>query len=976
MKVFRDLRHNEARPGTASPAPVFAWLCGSVRPTLLVAAVGLAVSAIAWISTAELQNQKAEAEFQGAARNQLLLLQEGFTDFDDVIRIYSGFIEGAGGAIDRDRLDQFASPLLLEYKGISNFAWVRRVLRANRPMFEAAARRELGDFQIAEPSAPRPRAAQADQTEYYPILYALPRTADQVLVGADLRSDPARRAVLDQARDSGELVVSGVLTLLSERTERGVIAVKPIYGNGPRPNSIDERRQNLVGWALAAFRFGEMIEGILKRLTSPTGFHVYVYRVGASDNELPIYVHTSRKANIPALPLGLKDVEAKSCLTGMLTIDHQSWTAVLVPALRPTPGLWRPQALAAFAAGVVLSFLAAGFVLYAGRHRQRENLLASEARALADHLSTIFDSVNDAIFASDPETGKFIAVNQPGNDMFGYMSGELVDRDIAQLSSGVPPYTKSAALEWFTKARSSGPQHFEWQAKRKDGSLFWVEISLRVASFAAGPVGLAVLRDVTERKRTSEKIAQMTSYDPLTGLMNRRVFVEALDQAIARARQDAEGFAVLYLDLDHFKDVNDTLGHPAGDLLLQAVAKRLRASVRAVDTIARFGGDEFAVILTDIGESAGVVPVAERILRAVGKPITIQEVAVAASKAADRILSAVSEPFSIQGNEIHSGVSVGIAVYGSDAPDAEILLSHADVALYRAKSEGGGAYRFFTDAMDTEVRARVGLGNELREAIAADQFFLMYQPQVDIDTGRIVGLEALVRWNHPVLGSIGPGKFIPEAERSGLIVSLGRWVIREACRQAKIWLDAGIAPPQVAVNLSGVQFKSPLDLERNIAAQLAETGLPARLLELELTESVLMDVSREHNDVLLRLRGSGHRIAIDDFGSGYSSLDYLRRYPVDRIKIAQSFTADIGKVAGSDAIVRAALGLARELKIEVVVEGVETAAQLALLKAWGCQIVQGYYFAKPLPVGDVTPLLRAGTITPARDEPVEVTALT
>jgi EAL domain-containing protein (putative c-di-GMP-specific phosphodiesterase class I) len=292
------------------------------------------------------------------------------------------------------------------------------------------------------------------------------------------------------------------------------------------------------------------------------------------------------------------------------------------------------------------------------------------------------------------------------------------------------------------------------------------------------------------------------------------------------------------------------------------------------------------------------------------------------------------------------------------------MLSRADVALYRAKSEHRGTYHFFTDGMDAEVRARVILTAELHDAIVSNQLFLVYQPQVDADNGRIVGLEALVRWHHPTLGIIGPDKFIPDSERSGLIVQLGRWVLSEACRQTRKWCDARIAPPLVAVNLSGIQLKAAHELERDIGFAVSESEVPPRLIELELTETVLMEASRGRNDMLLRLRKAGHRIAIDDFGSGYSSLEYLRRYPVDRIKIAQRFVSGIGIEPGDDAIVRAALGLARELNTEVVVEGVETLAQLDLLRTWGARTMQGYYFARPLPVAEVTELLRSGKVTP------------
>ena len=377
---------------------------------------------------------------------------------------------------------------------------------------------------------------------------------------------------------------------------------------------------------------------------------------------------------------------------------------------------------------------------------------------------------------------------------------------------------------------------------------------------------MSMVRDISERKLAEQRTAGMARYDHLTGLVNRVVFVDLLHQAISRASRDAHGFAVLYLDLDHFKDVNDTLGHPVGDCLLRVAAERLRASVRETDTVARFGGDEFAVLAEEIRDPADLTVLADRILRAIG------------------------EPFVIDGNEIHSGASVGIAVYGPDSARRRdtvvVMRTWHCIAPRRTGAAPTGSL-----PMPWTPRSARGSPSaaELREAIAREQFFLMYQPQVEIDTGRIVGLEALVRWRHPTKGIVGPGRFIPAAERNGLIVPLGRWVMRDACRQARQWLDAGIAPPLIAVNLSGMQFKMPLELERDIAATVAEFGLPPRLLELELTESVLMDASRDHNDVLLRLREKGHRIAIDDFGSGYSSLDYLRRYPVDRIKIAQTF---------------------------------------------------------------------------------------
>ncbi len=445
-----------------------------------------------------------------------------------------------------------------------------------------------------------------------------------------------------------------------------------------------------------------------------------------------------------------------------------------------------------------------------------------------------------------------------------------------------------------------------------------------------------------ELRRTEAQILHLVRNDMLTGLPNRRAFVEGLQQAIARARRGGSGLAVLYLDLDHFKDVNDTNGHPVGDLLLKSIAERLRAVVRETDVVARLGGDEFAIVATDVDEPAAITTIA------------------------DKVMGIFGEPFTIQGNEIRSGTTIGISIYGPQAPDPETLLSQADVALYRAKSEGRGTYRFFSQDMEAEVRHRVTMAAELRTAIAERQFFLLYQPQVEVENGRIVGVEALLRWRHPTRGIIEPAAFVAIAERNGLIVPVEQLVLREACRQARQWLDAGLRLPLMAVNLSGVQFKSALEVESDVVRILSETGLPPSLLELELTESVFMEASQDQSDVLVRLREAGLRIAIDDFGTGYSSLDYLRRFPVDRIKVAQTFVKSIESETGSAVIVRAALGLARELNLRAIVEGVENEAQLELLKSWGCHEVQGYYFARPQSAEDMTEFLRAGYIQPAR----------
>ncbi|MEO8483190.1 MAG: EAL domain-containing protein, partial [Acidobacteriota bacterium] len=557
-------------------------------------------------------------------------------------------------------------------------------------------------------------------------------------------------------------------------------------------------------------------------------------------------------------------------------------------------------------------------------------------------LTSQMETSPDGIIVVD-SLGKIISVNRRFADLWHFTPDHLLGADAGPILESIASGTKDreSFLERVRHLSAHADMSSRDDIETTDGR--FIERHSSVLRTPAGQVLGRVwyFRDMTKHRQSEADMLYTTRHDGLTGLANRLVFVDAIRQAAARTTRGEDSFAVLYLDLDHFKDVNDTLGHPIGDHLLRTVAQRLQAAARTTDTVARFGGDEFAVITPDISQP------------------------VDAAVVADRLVKTLREPFMIQGNEIRIGATIGIAVAGAEDGDPEKLLAHADVALHRAKSEARGAYCFFTDAMDVEVRTRVTLLAELGKAIAANEMFLLYQPQIELDTGRITGIEALVRWRHPVRGVLTPDIFIPAAEESGLIVGLGEWVLREACQQGKRWLDAGIPPISIGVNVSAAQFKAALELETSIIAVLADTQLPVSQLELELTETVLMVASREYGGVLTRLRAHGIRLAIDDFGTGYSSLDYLRRFPADRIKIAQAFVAQLPIGTGSEAIVKATIGLARELGIAVIAEGVSSLEQLDVLKRWGCRAAQGFYFAEPLAADAIEPLLRAGIILPS-----------
>ena len=557
-----------------------------------------------------------------------------------------------------------------------------------------------------------------------------------------------------------------------------------------------------------------------------------------------------------------------------------------------------------------------------------------------NRFQTIFDAVNDGIFISDPATGRFIDINEPGCRMFGYSRADILGRGVNTLSSGIHPYTQDVAVELNEKARLGEPQIFEWQCKTKVGVLFWTEISLSYVEFAHAPAIVAIIRDISERKRLDAEIVYMAQHDVLTGLANRSMFTGALDKAIVQSFRTGKKFAILCLDLDHFKDVNDTRGHHTGDRLLRLVAERLKAQVRVDEPVARLGGDEFAVLLGDLREP--------------------DEIAALAS----RLILSISKPFLIDDHAAHVSASIGVAIYGEDATDAETMLSHADIALYRAKSEGRQTYQFFSEAMNEEVRSRVRLTDELRFAISNGELFLAYQPQVRVQGARIIGVEALVRWRHPCRGLLMPASFMPVAENSGLVGGIDLWVLREACRQGRKWIDAGIMFGTMSVNLSSAQFRVPCQLEKTILAILAETGLPPHVLELEITETTLIGLSSQHGEMIQRLRRAGVRFSLDDFGTGYSSLNYLRQFAVDRIKIAQQFISEVATSAEAASIVKMILGLSRDFDNEVIAEGVETSEQLDLLQKWDCRDVQGFYFAPPMSADAIAPLLSAGVITP------------
>lgn len=544
-------------------------------------------------------------------------------------------------------------------------------------------------------------------------------------------------------------------------------------------------------------------------------------------------------------------------------------------------------------------------------------------------MTAIVEAMPSMVFVKRADDHSYVLLNRAGEKMLGRPRAEVIGKTDADFHDA-----ELAALyvERDREVLESGEVRVieEDHVPRKDGGMAILrtkKIALRNAEGQAEYL-LGVSEDIAERKRAEAQIARLAHYDPLTELPNRVLFQRHLSEALARRARKGDQLAVHFIDLDRFKTVNDTLGHPLGDELLRVAAERLRGCVREGDTVARLGGDEFAVVQAGLSDMTG------------------------ATRLAERIVEAMSAPFDLQGHQVVIGASVGVAAAPSDGEDADELLKKADMALYRAKADGRGAFHFFERAMDEQLQARRALELDLRRALTAGEFELYYQPLYNLGDERVTGCEALLRWRHPDRGMVSPADFIPLAEEIGLIVPLGDWVLRTACAEAARWPDH----VRLAVNLSPAQFRDR-GLVRTVVSALAASGLPAERLELEITESVLLQDSAANMSMLHDLKALGVRISMDDFGTGYSSLSYLRSFPFDKIKIDQTFVRDILEDSDAMAIIKAVLDLGSSMGIVTTAEGVETLEQLNALRGQGCAEIQGYFISRPAPASEIAKLL-------------------
>jgi diguanylate cyclase (GGDEF)-like protein/PAS domain S-box-containing protein len=529
------------------------------------------------------------------------------------------------------------------------------------------------------------------------------------------------------------------------------------------------------------------------------------------------------------------------------------------------------------------------------------------------------------------QDGRFKYVNPYLTRLLGYSAEEMID-GMGPLDVVAPELHAFVVDQMRASAAGANGHYYEISVVRKDGSVFPAMVYGAPSSFDGRPASVGTLLDISAQKAAENRIRELADYDVLTGLPNRRLLRERFVLLLAAAEREKSEIAVIFLDLDHFKRVNDSLGHSVGDELLVEVARRLDTVVRRIDTVARLGGDEFIFAMPGFHTAA-------------------------AAEVARRIIDVFARPFEVAGHELTVTPSLGISIYPHDGQDLETLLKNADTAMYRAKEIGRNTFQFYATEMNTATLDRLLMESNLRRALVQGEFILQYQPLVNLRSGLVIGVEALIRWQHPELGTIMPDNFIHVAEETGLINPIGDWVLCEACRQAKAWCDEGLPSLVVAVNVAPVQFRQPGFVEM-VAGALAASGLEASLLELELTERTVMHDADINLGTLSALHRMGVELSLDDFGTGYSSLAYLKRFPVGKLKIDRSFVNDLETDPDDWAIASTIVSMGRSLRMTVLAEGVETAEQLAQLRKMGCDMAQGYYFSRPTSAAGIAEILR------------------
>jgi diguanylate cyclase (GGDEF)-like protein/PAS domain S-box-containing protein len=872
-------------------------------PLVLSAAAFIAIylQADRWENNQQLQTFRLKAQQTGD------LLQAQFSEHERFIYAMAKALNDPRRSINAEDFGNLAHGYLDQRPELMSMAWLTPVAGNERSAFEAWARQHVApDYAIRERN-PAGDFLLSNQRERYFVSTFIEPEASRRYLGLDFLHDPQRRAALERAIQSGQPTATAPLQLIPGSPSTGLLLLQTVYP----PSS----HRQAVGSLLISMQFDAYLNQALKRSEFPH----FLLRFEDTDDDGPHRL--------------VQDTLQRDVAPGDFQRQLHFGGRIYELTLAPTPAYLQQQrgwqSWTVLTCGLLLSGLLGTLMMLISGERARIQAevkdSTSRLRQREARLQAILNKAADAILTID-SNGALMSANAAAGRLFGYAPEKMATLPLDKL---IPVGVGEAAgldATGLLRMIACGVTHeYELPGWRSDGSEFPLAMSVSEVELPDEHLFVAILHDLTEQHLAQERIHRLAHHDTLTGLANRLSLNLRLEQLLAQTRRSGGMAAVLFIDLDHFKKINDTHGHATGDMLLIAVSQRLQELLREVDTIARLGGDEF-IVVTD-----GAVTPDE------------------ASNIAVRIVDALTAPYHLNGKTVHSGASVGVAMFPTDGEDAGTLMRHADTAMYAAKSEGRGNFQFFSEAMNSATHERLMLENRLWQALEQNEFELYLQPQIELATQRIIGAEALLRWHHPELGMVGPDRFIPIAEESGLIIPLGDWVLQRACTLLHAWRAPGLSHLRLAVNLSARQCHGP-GLLPHLDRMLHSHGIDPALLELEITESAAMQDPERSRALLIELRSRGIKVAIDDFGTGYSSLSYLKLFEIDRIKIDRGFVKDIESDPNDAVIVAATIALAHSLGLEVIAEGVETEAQRDFLRAKLCDEAQGYLFARPLPV--------------------------
>ena len=844
--------------------------------------------------------------------------------------------------VDQQAFQRFALPMF-NIPGIRSFSWVPRVKASERLAFEQRERLHKGQaFSIKELDSNGNLLSAAPRPFYFPLLHAIPDNVERHLLGYDMYHIDSYARLIDIACATTLPSSSSIAKAITppestpEVLNNVLLISLPVYRDELIPATHEARQEKLIGMVATTLDIETLFSASNLIVHRTTDFYVALFdymrpegrQLLASWNEsIPDFARLAGEdlEHIEEFDLGgqimtLK-VRASDSWLEANRVRRLDW-------VRPIGGLL--TLLLLLPLWLLLKHSAQVSQLKLDLQDDAEQ--RRRAESWADKLHLAVEQSPASVFIADLDQ-RIEYVNEIFVETSGYPKEEVLGKTTHMLR---PANLDAAPYEsMWESARRGERWQGELQTQRRDGSLFWERMLVSPLKDATGKVSSCVFikEDITEREETRRRIEQLAYHDALTGLPNRLLLRDRFSQVQALAHRMHSRVALMYLDLDRFKTINDSLGHPVGDDLLKAVVARLKGCVRESDTISRQGGDEFIVLLGDVRDGE------------------------AASRVADKIHQRMADPIEVQGHLLSTSFSIGVALYPDDGDDFDILLKKADTAMYHAKEAGRNIHRFFTEQMNAKVVEHLLLETRLRQALENNEFVLHYQPQIDLQNGTIVGVEALIRWINPEGGVIAPGRFIPIAEDSGLIVPIGNWVLGEACRQAREWQQSGLPPFTVAVNLSATQFRRQ-DLINNVINALVLADLDSQWLELELTESILIQDTEATLDSVRRLKALGVKLSVDDFGTGYSSLTYLKRFAVDKLKIDQSFVRDLLTDPEDAAIVRAIIQMAHSLKLKTIAEGVENEELGNLLREFQCDEIQGYWLARPMPHDELASFVR------------------